>query len=65
MNGEHEVRLERIERSLADLHRKVDSITEIGMVNEVDILWLKWSMRLLLAGMLGGGGLTTHTILGG
>lgn len=41
MNGKHEVRLERIEESLRELHEKVDGLIETGTVNEVDIVWLR------------------------
>lgn len=63
MNGKHEVRLERIEQSLEELHEKVDGLVETGAVNEADILWLKWGLRALLAGMLGVGGVTAGHLL--
>lgn len=63
MNGKHEVRLERIEQSLRDLHEKVDGMTETGVVNEADIVWLKWAVRLLVAGVLGVGGVTASQLL--
>ncbi len=55
MNGKHEIRLERIEESLSELHEKVDRMVETGVVNEADIRWLKWAVRGLLAGVAGGG----------
>lgn len=58
LNGKHEVRLERIEQSLQDLHDKVDDIVETGVVNKADIVWLKWTSRLLLAAVMGLGGAT-------
>lgn len=63
MNGKHEVRLERIEQSLAELHDKVDGITETGVVNRADIVWLKWGLRLLFAGMVGLGGVTASQVI--
>ena len=58
MNGEHEVRLERIEELLRELHQKVDRLVEEGAVARTEIVWLKWGMRLLFAAVLGVGGLT-------
>lgn len=65
MNGKYEVRLERIELSLAELHEKVDGMVETGAVNKADIVWLKWGFRLLLVGNLGLRGLTVPSILCG
>lgn len=56
VNGKHEVRLERIERSLGELHEKVDHMVETGAVNATDIVWLKWWIRALIAVVLGFGG---------
>lgn len=61
VNGKHEVRLERIERSLSNLHGKMDDMIETGAVNEADILWLKWAVRGLIAIAVAGGG----AVLGG
>lgn len=63
VNGEHEVRLERIEQSLRDLHEKMDTVVETGVVNQADIVWLKWAVRLVFAGLLGVGGLTLPRVL--
>lgn len=64
MNGKHEVRLERIEKSLEELHEKMDAMVETGAVNEADIVWLKWGMRALFAASIGLGGLTLRGTLG-
>lgn len=56
-NGKHEVRLERIEKRLEEINEKMDVLVEQGVVNETDIRWLKWAVRGLLAGALGGGAL--------
>lgn len=63
MNGKHEVRLERIERSLRDLHEKVDGMIETGVVNEADIVWLKWAVRLLIGAVAGVGGVAIGPFL--
>lgn len=63
MNGKHEVRLERIEKSLEELHEKVDGLLETGAVNEADIVWLKWGLRLVLAGLVGLGGVTAGQLI--
>lgn len=63
MNGEHELRLERIEESLRGLHEKVDHLVETGAVNKTDIVWLKWAVRLLFAGVLGVGGVTVGGLI--
>lgn len=63
MNGKHEVRLERIEARIEELHDKVDALVETGAVNEADIIWLKWGMRILFGALLGLGGLTVPSLL--
>ena len=55
MNGEHELRLERIEEMLRGLHDKVDRLVEDGAVARTEIVWLKWGVRLLFAAVLGVG----------
>lgn len=56
MNGEHEVRLERIEKRIDELHDKVDSLVANEARNRTDIVWLKWAVRGLVASMAGLGG---------
>lgn len=58
MNGEHELRLDRIEELLRELHVKVDRLVEDAAVARTEIVWLKWGMRLLFAGVAGLGGVT-------
>lgn len=63
MNGEHELRLDRIEELLRDLHAKVDRLVEEGAVARTEIVWLKWGMRLLVAGVAGLGGVTVGRLV--
>lgn len=63
VNGEHEVRLDRIEESLRGLHAKVDSLIEEGAVARTEVAWLKWGMRLLVAGVVGLGGVTAGRLV--
>lgn len=64
MNGEHEVRLDRIEESLGTLHAKVDRLIEEGAVARTEVAWLKWGMRVLFAVVLGIGGVTVGGLVG-
>lgn len=63
MNGEHEVRLDRIEESLRELHGKMDRLIEEGAVTRTEVAWLKWGMRVLFAAVLGVGGATVGQML--
>lgn len=63
MNGKHEVRLERIEQSLRELHEKVDTLVEGEAENRTDIVWLKWTVRLLAGAVLGIGTVAVPRIL--
>jgi hypothetical protein len=46
VNGEHEVRLERIEERIDELHDKVDELVENEAENRTDIVWLTWAVRV-------------------
>lgn len=63
MNGKHEVRLERIEARIEELHEKVDALVEGEAENRTDIVWLTWMVRLLIGAVLGVGGLTLPQFL--
>ena len=56
VNGEHEVRLERIEARIDELHNKVDELVESEAENRTDIVWLTWAVRGLVASAAGVGG---------
>ncbi len=60
VNGEHALRLDRIEASLGDLHEKVDTLVEHEAIHRTEIRWLRWGVRLTLisAAGIGGAGLT-------
>lgn len=53
MTGEHAYRLERLEKRVDELHQKRDEFAEAENENSTDIVWLKWTVRELVASAAG------------